>query len=100
MGKTRLAEECAARATLGGTVLIGRATASSAAAAVPLGALAHLLPPDNDLSDPVNAFARVAAAIRSEGRGARPPCWSTICTCWTRSPACCCASCSTPERRG
>ena len=69
VGKTRLAEEFAARATLGGTVLIGRATASSAAAAVPLGALAHLLPPGNDLSDPVNGFARVAAAIRAEGRG-------------------------------
>lgn len=69
VGKTRLAEEFAARAALGGTVVIGRATASSAAAAVPLGALAHLLPPGNDMSDPVNAFARVAAAIRSEGRG-------------------------------
>ncbi|HTJ68364.1 MAG TPA: LuxR C-terminal-related transcriptional regulator [Actinospica sp.] len=70
VGKSRLAEEFAARAAIGGrTVLIGRATASSAAAAVPLGALAHLLPPGNDMSDPVNAFARVAAAIRSEGRG-------------------------------
>lgn len=69
VGKTRLAEEFAARVALRGTVLIGRATASSAAAAVPLGALAHLLPPGNDMSDPVNAFARVAAAIRSEGRG-------------------------------
>jgi DNA-binding CsgD family transcriptional regulator len=69
VGKTRLAEEFAARAAVGGTVLIGRATASSAAAAVPLGALAHLLPPGNDLSDPVNGFARVAAAFRGEGRG-------------------------------
>ncbi|HET9168391.1 MAG TPA: LuxR C-terminal-related transcriptional regulator [Actinospica sp.] len=69
VGKTRLAEEFAARATLGGTVLIGRATASSAAAAVPLGALAHLLPPGNHMADPVNAFARVASVIRAEGRG-------------------------------
>lgn len=69
VGKTRLAEEFAARAAVGGTVLIGRATASSAAAAVPLGALAHLLPPGIDMSDPVRAFAQAAEAIRRQGRG-------------------------------
>ena len=69
VGKTRLAEEFAARASVGGTVLIGRATASSAAAAVPLGALAHLLPPGIDMSDPVRAFAQAAEAIRRQGRG-------------------------------
>jgi DNA-binding CsgD family transcriptional regulator len=69
VGKTRLAEEFAARAAVGGTVLIGRATASSAAGAVPLGALAHLLPPGIDMSDPVRAFAQVARVIRGQGRG-------------------------------
>lgn len=69
VGKTRLAEEFAARAKLGGTVLIGRATASRAAAAVPLGALAHLLPPGIDMSDPVRSFAQVADVIRRQGRG-------------------------------
>ncbi|MCX2185031.1 LuxR family transcriptional regulator [Streptomyces sp. SKN60] len=62
VGKSRLAEECLAR-----TVHAGwkgrRATASAAAAAVPLGAIAHLIPPGIDLSDPVTGFAAVAAAL-------------------------------------
>src|SRR5262249_15011148 len=52
VGKTRLAEECLARATQAG-VYGGRATASMAAATVPLGAIAHLIPAGLDLSDPV-----------------------------------------------
>lgn len=39
---------------------VGRATASAAAGAVPLGAIAHLLPAGVDLSDPVAGFAAVA----------------------------------------
>nr|WP_256105441.1 LuxR family transcriptional regulator [Streptomyces sp. ODS05-4] len=42
-----------------------RATASSAAGLVPLGAIAHLLPPGVDLSDPARGFAAVASALDS-----------------------------------
>jgi DNA-binding CsgD family transcriptional regulator len=66
IGKTRLAEECldrTARAGFSGS----RATASVAAAAVPLGAIAHLIPPGLDLSDPVRGFAAVARALSEPG---------------------------------
>lgn len=56
IGKTRLAEECLARAVQAGFTG-GRATASAVAAAVPLGAIAHLIPRGLDLSDPVAGFA-------------------------------------------
>jgi len=70
VGKTRLAEECLARATQAG-VYGGRATASMAAATVPLGAIAHLIPAGLDLSDPVRGFAAVARALSGPdgGRG-------------------------------
>jgi hypothetical protein len=60
IGKSRLAEECLARAIRTG-FQSGRATASSPAAAVPLGAIAHLIPPGLDLVDPVRGFAAVAS---------------------------------------
>lgn len=68
VGKTRLAEEFAAHAALRGPSP-GRATASAAAAAVPLGAIAHLIPPAVDMSDPVRGFAQAAEAFAATGRG-------------------------------
>ncbi|MCX5000573.1 LuxR C-terminal-related transcriptional regulator [Streptomyces longwoodensis] len=65
-GKTRLAEECLALAERRGFP-VRQASASAAAKAVPLGALAHLLPPGMDLSDPVRGFAAAAASLRSGG---------------------------------
>ncbi|MGW7200706.1 LuxR C-terminal-related transcriptional regulator [Streptomyces chryseus] len=62
VGKSRLAEECLARAVRAG-FRGGRATASAAAATVPLGAIAHLIPGGVDLSDPVQGFAAIAAAL-------------------------------------
>ncbi|MFD6824858.1 AAA family ATPase [Streptomyces sp. NPDC060085] len=62
VGKSRLAEECLSRAVKAGH-RVGRATATAAAAAVPLGAIAHLIPAGVDLSDPVEGFAKVAAAL-------------------------------------
>ncbi|MFI6340834.1 LuxR C-terminal-related transcriptional regulator [Streptomyces sp. NPDC050535] len=69
VGKTRLAEECLERAAAAG-LRVGRATASAAAGAVPLGAIAHLLPSGVDLSDPVAGFAAVARALAT-GPGPR-----------------------------
>lgn len=62
IGKSRLAEECLPRAVRAGFEA-GRATASAPAAAVPLGAIAHLIPPGLDLVDPVRGFAAVARAL-------------------------------------
>lgn len=67
VGKTRLAEVCFAVAAGTGAVPV-RATASRAAAAVPLGAIAHLLPDGVDLADPVRGFAQVARALAGSGR--------------------------------
>ena len=67
VGKTRLAEEFFSRAVRGG-VPQGRATASAAAGRVPLGAIAHLLPADVDLTDPVRGFAQAAGALGGPGR--------------------------------
>ncbi|WP_435280095.1 LuxR C-terminal-related transcriptional regulator [Streptomyces sp. 1222.5] len=67
VGKSRLAEECLARAVREG-FRGGRATASGAAAAIPLGAIAHLLPSGADLSDPVAGCAEVAEAMARSGR--------------------------------
>ncbi|MER6434488.1 LuxR C-terminal-related transcriptional regulator [Streptomyces sp900105245] len=67
VGKSRLAEECLARAVRGG-FQGRRATASAAAAAVPLGAIAHLLPAGVDLSDPIAGFAAVAAGLGGPDR--------------------------------
>ncbi|WP_406054166.1 LuxR C-terminal-related transcriptional regulator [Streptomyces sp. NBC_01077] len=74
VGKSRLAEECLARAVRDGWKG-RRATATAAAAAVPLGAIAHLIPPGVDLSDPVKAFATVATALAGPGRNRRRALW-------------------------
>ncbi|MGW7200708.1 LuxR C-terminal-related transcriptional regulator, partial [Streptomyces chryseus] len=47
-----------------------RATASAAAAKVPLGAIAHFLPSDTDLSDPVAGFESVAKVLGAQRRTA------------------------------
>lgn len=70
VGKTRIAEECLARVVQRG-VKVARATASEAARAVPLGAVAHLIPATVDLSDPVKGFAAVASALASTDRQAK-----------------------------
>ncbi|MEV6315770.1 LuxR C-terminal-related transcriptional regulator [Streptomyces sp. NPDC051776] len=69
VGKTRLAEECLDRA-LGAGHPGGRAVASAAAAAIPLGAVAHLLPGKPVADDPVAAFERAAVNLRT-GRETR-----------------------------
>ena len=72
VGKTRLADECLARAEGGGRTC-ARATASAAAASLPLSALAHLLPAElgADRADPLTLFERAAAAVR-ERAGPEP----------------------------
>lgn len=66
IGKSRLALECLPRAVRAGFEA-GQATASVPAAAVPLGAIAHLIPPGLDLVDPVRGFAAVARALSGPG---------------------------------
>ncbi|MFB7867862.1 LuxR C-terminal-related transcriptional regulator [Streptomyces sp. NPDC056069] len=70
VGKSRLAEECLARAANAGFADGGRARASVAASAVPLGAIAHLLPDGPKMSDPRAGFAQVAAVLRTRGGAA------------------------------
>ncbi|MER6434571.1 LuxR family transcriptional regulator [Streptomyces sp900105245] len=70
VGKSRLADECLTQAVRGGW-RGARATATAAAAAVPLGAIAHLLPPSVDMSDPVRAFSQVAAVLAGPQRNLR-----------------------------
>jgi DNA-binding CsgD family transcriptional regulator len=73
-GKSRLAEECLAKAVADG--FAGRRAAASAAArAVPLGAVAHLIPAGVDLSDPVRGFAEVARVLAGPGRERR---WAVL----------------------
>ncbi|MCX5233122.1 LuxR family transcriptional regulator [Streptomyces sp. NBC_00233] len=67
VGKSRLAEECLARVVRAG-FRGGRATVTAAAAAVPLGAIAHLIPAGVDLSNPVKGFAAVARALAGPDR--------------------------------
>lgn len=62
VGKSRLAEAFLVRAVRMG-YRAGRATATAAARSIPLGAIAHLVPPDVDLSDPVQGFAAAAAGL-------------------------------------
>ncbi|MFD9464556.1 AAA family ATPase, partial [Streptomyces sp. NPDC060027] len=62
VGKSRCAEECLALAVSSG-YRGARATASAAAALIPLGAIAHLIPADVDLSNPVDGFTAVARAL-------------------------------------
>src|SRR5829696_2147092 len=66
VGKTRLADEFLAIAAAAGRAC-GRASASAAAAQIPLGALAHLLPPavGRNRSDVVALFDGVLAAFRA-----------------------------------
>ncbi|MFE9139670.1 LuxR C-terminal-related transcriptional regulator [Streptomyces sp. NPDC007355] len=74
VGKSRLAEECLARAVREGWKG-ERATASAAAAAVPLGAITHLIPSGVDLSDPVQGFAQVVSALAGPDRKRRWAVW-------------------------
>ncbi|MFC5905429.1 AAA family ATPase, partial [Streptomyces zhihengii] len=62
VGKSRLAEECLGRAAASGWKSL-QATATAAAATVPLGAIAHIIPAGVDLSDPMKGFAEVAASL-------------------------------------
>ncbi|MFD8952827.1 LuxR C-terminal-related transcriptional regulator [Streptomyces xanthophaeus] len=68
VGKSRLAEEF-----LNGTkdATVVRATATAAAAAIPLGAIAHLIPSNVDLSDPVKAYAAIVRALAGPQRDRR-----------------------------
>lgn len=71
VGKTRLAEECLGLAR-GARHPVGRATATSMASQVPLGALAHLLPrPDGAAVDVAARFATVVAAVHERATSAR-----------------------------
>jgi DNA-binding CsgD family transcriptional regulator len=63
VGKTRLAEEFLGLAVAVDGQRTARAVASKAAAQVPLSAIAHLLPPDVDLADPVSGFRAVARTL-------------------------------------
>lgn len=63
VGKSKLAEECLIRAGRAGFRTV-RATATAAAAAVPLGAVAHLIPDGIDLSDPVRGYSAIAEQLR------------------------------------
>ncbi|WP_329319871.1 helix-turn-helix transcriptional regulator [Streptomyces sp. NBC_01262] len=66
VGKTRLATHLWQQALdAGGSVVGGRATATEAAAAIPFGAIAHLLPAGLDLSDPLAAFQSAGRAFRT-----------------------------------
>lgn len=74
VGKTRLAGAFLQLAAAGGD-RVGRAAATATASAVPFGALAHLVPADIDLADPVGGFARVATALAANGEGGRSTVW-------------------------
>jgi hypothetical protein len=70
VGKTRLAEECLEAAASAGWWCV-RAVASERTRNVPLGAIAHLLPPRIMLegNDSVTLFPKVAATVKARGRG-------------------------------
>lgn len=70
VGKTRLAREALAVAKRGGRVTQW-AAGTSAAAAIPLGAVAHLLPSVGTVSDPLTLLQRAGAAIAEQGNGHR-----------------------------
>ncbi|WP_406053998.1 LuxR C-terminal-related transcriptional regulator [Streptomyces sp. NBC_01077] len=67
VGKSRLAEECLAKA-VGEGFKGGRATASQTAGTVPLWAIAHLVPDGVDMSDPVKGFAAMARVLAGPQR--------------------------------
>ncbi|MFG2606537.1 LuxR C-terminal-related transcriptional regulator [Streptomyces sp. NPDC048514] len=62
VGKSRLAEEIWRTAREAGLVC-KKAVATAAASRIPLGAIAHLLPRDIDVSDPVSAFRASVRAL-------------------------------------
>ncbi len=70
VGKTRLAREALAVAKRGGRVTRW-AAGTNAAAAIPLGAVAHLLPAVETVSEPLTLLQRAGAAIAEQGKGHR-----------------------------
>ncbi|MFD0432178.1 hypothetical protein ACFQ60_47990 [Streptomyces zhihengii] len=72
--KSRLAEECLGRAAASGWKVL-QATATAAAATVPLGAIAHIIPAGVDLSDPMKGFAEVAASLAGPQQRTRWALW-------------------------
>jgi DNA-binding CsgD family transcriptional regulator len=70
VGKTRLAREALAVAKRSGR-LTRWAAGTSAAAAIPLGAVAHLLPAVETAADPLTLLQRAGAAIAEQGKGHR-----------------------------
>lgn len=67
VGKTRLAEEFLDLAAAGKR-RTAKAVASRAAAQVPLGAIAHILPAGVDLTDPVSGFRTVAQTLAGHSK--------------------------------
>ncbi|GAA2901703.1 LuxR family transcriptional regulator [Streptosporangium fragile] len=67
VGKSRLADECLDHAVRSG-MRGRRVVASAAATAIPFGAVAHLVPPGVDLSDPVAVFSAAARALEDPER--------------------------------
>jgi predicted ATPase len=63
VGKTRLAEEFLARTARKDRLRTARAATSAAAAQVPLGALAHLIPAEADMSEATRGFTHVAQVL-------------------------------------
>ncbi|MFB7867707.1 LuxR C-terminal-related transcriptional regulator [Streptomyces sp. NPDC056069] len=74
VGKSRLAEECLAQAVRTGFHGV-RVAANAGARAVPLGAVAHLIPDGVNLSDPVHGFAAVAETLTGGPRKRRWAVW-------------------------
>ena len=70
VGKTRLAREALAAAKRSGHVTRW-AAGTAAAAAIPLGAVAHLLPAIDAVCDPLTLLQRAGAAIAEQGKGHR-----------------------------
>ncbi|MFN2535556.1 MAG: LuxR C-terminal-related transcriptional regulator [Pseudonocardiaceae bacterium] len=70
VGKTRLAREALAVAKRSGRVTRW-AAGTGAAATIPLGAVAHLLPAVATVSDPFTLLQRAGAAIAEQGKGHR-----------------------------
>lgn len=70
VGKTRLAREALGAAKRGGRATRW-AAGTSAAAAIPLGAVAHLLPAVETVADPFTLLQRAGAAIAEQGKGHR-----------------------------
>ncbi|MFG1807679.1 LuxR C-terminal-related transcriptional regulator [Streptomyces sp. NPDC049040] len=70
VGKSRLADSHLSHVARKGGVL-GRAVATAAAADVPLGAIAHLLPAHVDWSDPVAGLESALPTIATRGRAPR-----------------------------